>query len=311
MDFDDLRLFLHLSRTLHFGRTSQECHISASALSRSIQRLEQNVGQQLFDRDNRSVELTRAGARFTRFASDTLAEWDRVSGELAAPTERLRGQISIFATVTACQSFLPELLSRFRQAYPDIHIRLETGYAADALSMLETNSVDVTVAALPPKVPKALVTRVLTYTPLIFIGPTRPCDVSRRIDEDAIDWARLPLVLPAFGLARQSVDRWLKARGISPTIYSEVTGNEAILSLVSTGCGVGVVPSLVMEQSPLRVNVRALDVDAELGEFRIGVCCRRKSLNNALVAAFWENTTATARSDEARAKGQRGSLSTG
>jgi LysR family positive regulator for ilvC len=69
-----------------------------------------------------------------------------------------------------------------------------------------------------------------------------------------------------------------------------VTGNEAILSLVSTGCGVGVVPSLVMEQSPLRVNVRALDVDASLGEFRIGVCCRRKSLNNPLVAAFWEST---------------------
>ncbi len=311
MDFDDLRLFLHLSRTLHFGRTSQECHLSASALSRAIQRLEQDVGQQLFDRDNRSVELTPAGTRFTRFAADTLAEWDRVSGELAAPTERLSGQISIFATVTACQSFLPELLSRFRQAYPDIHIRLETGYAADALSMLENSSVDVTVAALPAKIPKALVTRVLTYTPLIFIGPTRPCDVSRRMDENSIDWSRVPLVLPAFGLARRSVDRWLKAQGISPTVYSEVTGNEAILSLVSTGCGVGVVPSLVMEQSPLRVNVRALDVEAPLGEFRIGVCCRRKSLNNPLVAAFWESTTKSPRSEEPRGKGQRAATQTG
>lgn len=304
MDFDDLRLFLHLSRTLHFGRTSQECHISASALSRSIQRLEQSVGQQLFDRDNRSVELTRAGARFVRFAADTLAEWERVSGELLAPAERLRGQIAIFATVTACQSFLPELLSRFRQAYPDIHLRLETGYAADALAMLENNSVDVTVAALPPKVPKALVTRVVTYTPLIFIGPTRPCDVSRRIDDDPIDWAHLPLVLPAFGLARQAADRWLKARTITPTVYSEVTGNEAILSLVSTGCGVGVVPSLVMEQSPLRGNVRAIDAEAPLGEFRIGVCVRRKSLNNPLVAAFWESTVTAARFDDGRAGGR-------
>jgi len=311
MDFDDLRLFLHLSRSLHFGRTSQACHISASALSRSIQRLEQDVGEQLFDRDNRSVELTRAGTRFARFAADTLAEWERVSGELSAPTERLQGQISIFATVTACQSFLPELLSRFRQAYPDIHIRLETGYAADALAMLETNSVDITVAALPPKVPKALVTRVVTYTPLIFVGPTRPCDVSRRIEEQPIDWAALPLVLPAFGLARKSLDRWLKARAISPNVYSEVTGNEAILSLVSTGCGVGVVPSLVMEQSPLRGNVRALAPDVSLGEFRIGVCCRRKALNNPLVAAFWESTTVAARLDDPRGKGQRHGATTG
>ena len=311
MDFDDLRLFLHLSRSLHFGRTSQECHISASALSRSIQRLEQDVGEQLFDRDNRSVELTRAGARFARFAADTLAEWERVSVELSAPTERLQGQISIFATVTACQSFLPELLSRFRQAYPDIRIRLETGYAADALAMLENNSVDITVAALPPKVPKALVTRVVTYTPLIFVGPTRPCDVSRRIEEQPIDWAALPLVLPAFGLARKALDRWLKARAIGPNVYSEVTGNEAILSLVSTGCGVGVVPSLVMEQSPLRGNVRALAPDVPLGEFRIGVCCRRKALNNPLVAAFWESTTVAARLDDPRGKGQRHGATTG
>jgi LysR family positive regulator for ilvC len=144
----------------------------------------------------------------------------------------------------------------------------------------------------------------VTHTPLIFIGPTRPGDVSRRIDDDPIDWALLPLVLPAFGLARTAVDRWLKARAITPTLYSEVTGNEAILSLVSTGCGVGVVPTLVMEQSPLRVNVRAIYGQASLGQFRIGVCCRRKSLNNPLVAAFRESTAAAARFDGSRAGGK-------
>ncbi len=300
MDFDDLRLFLNLTRTLHFGRTSHECHISPSALSRAIQRLERSVEQQLFERDNRSVELTEAGARLRQFAAETLTQWERVSAELGGPTERLRGSISIFATVTACQSFLPELLSRFRQSHPDIHIRLETGYAADALGMLESKSIDVTVAALPEKIPRSLVARVLTYTPLIFVGPTRPCDVSRRIEGDPVDWGQLPLVLPAFGLARQAADRWLARRDITPQIYSEVTGNEAILSLVSTGCGVGVVPSLVMERSPLRVNVRAVDSQGPLGEFKIGVCCRRKALNGPLVAAFWESTSATARGEEGR-----------
>lgn len=297
MDFDSLRLFLHLSRSLHFGRTSHECHISPSALSRAIQRLEKSVGQPLFDRDNRSVELTHAGTRFVQFASDTLSSWERLSEELEAPSARLRGTISIFATVTACQSFLPELLSRFRQTHPDIHIRLETGYAADALAMLETQAVDITVAALPDRIPKPLVTRVVTHTPLIFVGPTRPCDVSRRIAADPIDWARLPLVLPAFGLVRRAVDRFFEARGVTPQVYSEVTGNEAILSLVSTGCGVGVVPSLVMERSPLRQNVRALPGEGPLGELVIGVCCRRRALKSPLVAAFWESTgAATARS---------------
>ena len=54
MDYDDLRLFLHLSRTLHFGRTSRECHISPSALSRTVQRLERELGWPLLERDHRT-----------------------------------------------------------------------------------------------------------------------------------------------------------------------------------------------------------------------------------------------------------------
>ena len=64
MDYHDLRLFLHLSRTLHFTRTSRECSISLSALSRTVQRLEGEVGHALFVRDRRSVELTPAGELF-------------------------------------------------------------------------------------------------------------------------------------------------------------------------------------------------------------------------------------------------------
>ena len=69
-----------------------------------------------------------------------------------------------------------------------------------------------------------------------------------------------------------------------------MTGNEAILSLVSTGCAVGVVPQLVMDQSPLQGNVRALDVEPRLGEFRVGLCTVRSRLSDPLVAAFWEAT---------------------
>lgn len=290
MDFEELRLFLHLSRSLHFGNTSSQCHISASALSRAIQRLERDVGHALFERDNRSVQLTAQGVRFQRFASRVLDERDQLDQALSQKAERLRGTISIFATVTACQSFLPDLLSRFRRTYPDIHVRLETGYAASALSMLDRGDVDIAVAALPEHIPARWVTRIVVYTPLEFVAPALACDVSRRVEERPIDWAALPVVLPAQGLARVAVDRWFRQRRVSPNVYSEVTGNEAILSLVSTGCAVGVIPRLVMEQSPLFGNVRALDVEPKLGEFRVGLCTGKSRLSDPLVAAFWEAT---------------------
>lgn len=290
MDFAELRLFLHLSRSLHFGHTSSECHISASALSRAIQRLERDVGHALFERDNRSVQLTAQGLRFQQFASKVLDEREQLEQALTQKAEQLSGSISIFATVTACQSFLPDLLSRFRRTYPDIHVRLETGYAQSAFSMLDRGAVDVAVAALPERVPQRWVTRIVAYTPLTFVAPALACDVSRRVEQRPIDWSALPVVLPASDLARVAVDRWFRKRRVAPNVYSEVTGNEAILSLVSTGCAVGVVPQLVMDQSPLQGNVRALDVEPKLGEFRVGLCTGRTRLSDPLVAAFWEAT---------------------
>jgi LysR family positive regulator for ilvC len=295
MDYDSLRLFLHLSRTLRFLQTSRECHISPSALSRSIQRLERDVGWPLLSRDRRTVRLTPEGARFAEHARDTLERWERLGRELRERPNALSGTIAIFASVTACQSFLPGMLSGFRQRFPDIHIRLETGYAADALEMLAGGAVDVAVAALPDRVPAALVARVVVHTPLAFIAPASACEVQRLVARRPIPWAAVPIVLPASGLARHSADRWFRRRRITPLVYSEVAGSEAIMSLVSLGCGVGIVPRLVMERSPLHDQVQALrapDADSDLGEFRVGVCTQRKSLKSPLVRAFWESIDA-------------------
>jgi LysR family positive regulator for ilvC len=294
MDYDSLRLYLHLSRTLHFLRTSRECHVSPSTLSRSIQRLEQEAGWPLLERDRRTVRLTPEGARFAEHARDTLERWERLRRDLGdQDTAVLRGTIAIFASATACQSFLPELLSGFRQQHPEIHIKLETGYAADALEMLDRGRVDVSVAALPRTVPRALVSRVLLHTPLVFVAPTAACEVERLCAARPLSWEALPVVLPAGGLAREAADRWFKRHRVAPPVYGEVPGSEAILALVSLGCGVGVVPRLVFDKSPLRADdhLRVLPFGQgqdDLGEFRVGVCTQRRKLASPLVRAFWD-----------------------
>jgi len=296
MDHDALRLFLHLSRTLRFLQTSRECHISPSALSRAIQRLERDVGCRLFERDRRTVRLTPEGTRLAAHTRDVLDRWDQVTRELRGSSGKLEGTIALFASVTACQSFLPGILSGFRERFPDIHIRLETGYAVDALEMLAEGRVDVTVAALPARVPAPLTARVLLHTPLVFVAPASPCEVQRQIARRPLPWAELPIILPASGLARADADRWFRRKRIAPRIYSEVPGSEAILSLVSLGCGVGIVPRIVMDKSPLRAEVRALPVEPEIGEFRVGVCTQRRKLQSPLVRAFWDALHEDARS---------------
>lgn len=287
MDEDTLRIFLSLTSTLHFGRASKQVHKSPSAVSRTLTRLEEQLGQTLFERDNRRVKLTPQGEVFQRYASESLARLDELRQALKLGNESLRGTIAVFASVTACQSFLPPLLSRFREAYPAVQLKLETGYAVDALSRLSSGEVDVTVAALPSRVPRHLVSRVVAVTPLIFVAPSAPCEVSRRVDKRSIDWAEVPMILPAQGLARDAADRWFRLRKVKPEVYSEVMGNEALLALVSTGCGVGVVPKLVMDRSPLSADVRKLDVEPRVGEFHVGVCAEQRSLASPVVSAFW------------------------
>jgi len=277
-----------LSRALHFGRASRECHLSPSALSRSIQRIETEVGHRLFERDNRSVSLTPAGVEFQSYAAEALTRWERLRERLEDRGRRLEGTLSIFATVTACHSFLPRILGRFRQAHPGIHLRIETGNAASALEHLEEEGVLVSVAPLPARTPRHLRTRPIAQTPLLFVAPRAEGEVSRLVDRRPIPWADVPLVLPESGPAREDVDRWFRRRGLSPPIYSEVPGNEAILSLVSLGCGVGAVPRLVLEKSPLRSELRNLEVRPRLERLRIGLCVKARKLRSPLVRAFWE-----------------------
>ena len=113
--------------------------------------------------------------------------------------------------------------------------------------------------------------------------------VTELLTRDEVPWAEVPMVLPSSGLARDSVDRWFRKKRITPKIYGEAPGSEAILSLVSLGCGVGIVPRLVADQSPLRSSLSVLDIEPKLVPFRVGVCTEKKQLRSPVVRAFWES----------------------
>ncbi len=93
MDHRALQQFLNLAETLHFGRAAEAAHVSPSALSRSIRRLEQEAGAELFERDNRRVSLTPAGRLFLDYARSALGDWDAVRNALMARGAELQGEL--------------------------------------------------------------------------------------------------------------------------------------------------------------------------------------------------------------------------
>jgi LysR family transcriptional regulator, positive regulator for ilvC len=97
--------------------------------------------------------------------------------------------------------------------------------------------------------------RQLGRTPTVFVAPRVEGPVRDAVTTRRIDWSRVPLVIPTHGVTRDYLNDWAARKAIVPTIYAEIEGHEAILALVALGCGVGVVPKLVLDNSALRDQV--------------------------------------------------------
>ncbi|HHX83132.1 MAG TPA: HTH-type transcriptional activator IlvY, partial [Pseudomonadaceae bacterium] len=153
------------------------------------------------------------------------------------------------------------------------------------LGRVQEEQEDLGIAALPTELPRQFCVHTIAVTPLVFIAPL---DRGEFHVAEPPDWSGIPMILSESGLGRERVDRWFKEQHIKPRIYAQVAGNEAIVSMVSLGFGVGLVPKLVVDNSPLAHTIRVLEVDHDMESFNIGVCVLRRKLSNPLIKAFWD-----------------------
>ncbi len=287
MDTKSLQLFAHLAHSLHFGRTARANHLSPSALSRAIQRLEQELGIPLLQRDNRSVRLTPAGERFAEFARVQLNQWQQFRDTLAPADPALRGSLKIYCSVTAAYSHLPGVLDPFRQAHPGVEIQLTTGDAASALTQLSAQQADVAIAASDGPLPASFQFTTLDQIAVAIIAPTVSCAVQRQLDQPQIDWPQVPLILPEHGQTRQRLAHWYRSKGVGkPKITATVAGHEALISMVALGCGVGIAPLVALEHSPMKNRIRPLSAPGEIPPFLLGIGCLSKRRQEPIITAL-------------------------
>lgn len=290
MDMRPLKHFLALANTLHFGRASDACHVSPSTLSRSIRQLEETLGVVLFERDNRHVVMTPQGTAFQTYARETLEQWEQLRLSLQNGARRLTGEISVYCSVTASYSFLYALLSKFRTHHPGIELKLHTGDPAEAMARVLAGDEDMAITPRPRRAPDALAFKSLTRAPLVFIAPRAPAAWVPATPESpsAAQWRNVPMILSEAGLSREFANTWFRALGVTPQIYAQVAGHEAIVSMVGLGFGIGVVPKIVLDNSPLQERVRVLPVKPELPHYDVGLCVLERRLRSPLIRALWD-----------------------
>ena len=289
MNIRDLKLFLHLCETCHFGMSADAMHVSPSTLSRQIQRLEEQFGHQLFVRDNRQVQITHEGEKVKRFALQVVNLHQQLKQELDQSDQQLVGELTLFCSVTAAYSHLPDILDRFRIHYPLVEIKLSTGDAADAVEKIQSNQADLAIAGKPKQLPAGVEFIKLGEIEMVLLIPKLNSSFSDKLHQKQPDWHNIPFILPEHGPSRQRIDLWFKQQKIiSPRIYATVAGHEAIVSMVALGCGVALLPKVVMENSPERVRERITEWSTNLMEpFDVGICVQKRRLSEKIISAFW------------------------
>jgi LysR family positive regulator for ilvC len=292
MDTRALAVFLSVADTLNFSRSSELLHMSVSAVSRTIQRLEDELGQPLLERDNRRVCLTGAGREFREYARNSVAEWQQLRRKLGTD-EELAGEVSLYCSVTATYSVLAPILEAFRGTHPSVEIMMHTGDQADGISRILDGQDDVAVSGRPSQLPRRLEFLPLLESPLQFCMPAADCAVRDLVmagdgAEGDVDWGGIPFIVPERGVTKELLDNWFSERGIRPRIYAQVAGHEAIVAMVGLGLGIGIAPQLVIEASGMAPRVSPIPVSDGLPPLTVGLCSLGQRLASPLVKSLWD-----------------------
>ena len=149
-------------------------HVSPSTLSRQIQRLEEDLGQPLFVRDNRTVTLTEAGEELRIFAQQTLLQYQQLRHHRPAGAVAFR-RAAYFLFRDRCLQPSSPILDRFRAEHPSVEIKLTTGDAADAMEKVVTGEADLAIAGKPETLPGAVAFSMLENLAVVLIAPALPC----------------------------------------------------------------------------------------------------------------------------------------
>lgn len=295
MDQKLLQVFLSVCATRNFTHTATDLHMSVSAVSRAIARLEDDLGQVLFDRDRRGIRPTSAAQRLRPYADNAIAEW-RALQQSFREGGAVAGELRIYCSVTASRRLLSPLLKAYRSAHPAVDVRLQTGDQADGLEQVRSGRADVAMIASPQQLPASIAFRPVEQSPLLIClppggsgqAPARPMRQRSRRAYQAAELSNRAWILPERGVTRDITDAWLRSHfDREPPVYARVAGHEAIAAMVALGLGVGIVPRLVVEASGLADELE-LRAAPDLPFITIGLCARAGRVADPVVAALFE-----------------------
>ena len=261
MELRQLQQFIAVAETLNFRRAAERLHMAQPPLSVAIRKLEEEVGAQLFERQPRGVALTAAGIAALGLAQRCLVDAGALRDAAQAAAGGERGLLRVGFVGSATYALMPRLLPAFRKRYPDVELVLRESANLELLAQVESGELDIGLVRYPTGSASALRFEVVERDVFCAVLPAshalarkKRLTLAMLAREPFIDYAstRVPGLHAMVMLAFQQA-------GLSPRVSQEAIQVQTVISLVQSGMGVALVPSVSARLAAREVVFRPVD----------------------------------------------------
>ena len=285
MELRQIRSFLSIAETLHFGRTAELIHLSQPALSLQIRALEEEIGVRLFERNRRKTALTAAGGAFREDAAAAVSHLDQAIRRARLAANGKLGLLRVGFIPTAGNEIVPNIVRQFRDSNPEVEFSLRNILTTDQIQMLGDGSLDIGFLRLPiGEHPELDVVRVhrepfVVVTPLSHkLAKRKRVALHELSGQDFVMYERS--YAPGF---HDLIFGMLRDAGVIPNVCQTAGQMPTLISLVDSGMGISILPASAVKHSGASVVASEIAGKIAMSEIAIAV---NKGNRAAAVANF-------------------------
>ncbi len=297
MTLEQLRIFVAVAEHEHVTQAARHLNLTQSATSAAIAALESRYAVKLFDRIGRGIALTEAGRLFLVEAKAVLARSLAAETILADLAGLKRGALSLAASQTVGNYWLPSVMHRFQSAYPGIALALTLGNTQTVAAEVREGTADIGFIEGDIDDPMLVAHAVAQDRLVLIAAPTHPW--AKTPPGNAKEFANAKWICREPGSGTRSVlETALPALGMGRDdlrIALELPSNEAVCAAVEAGAGVTIISRLVVERALKAGSLFAIGVDMPTRNFSI--LRRKERYITQASAAFHGLATAWPESD--------------
>ena len=286
MDINQLEVLVTVARERSFSRAAEVLGRTQPAISQSIRRLEQEIGERLFDRSSKDGTLTPAGEVLLDHAQQMLNLRNSATRSMQDLRELQEGKVSISANEHTVFYLLPVIVE-FRRRHPKIKVEVHRGVASRIPKEVTSREVELGVISFTPSEQSIKAIPMMTDSLVVIVSPSHPFAGRDIISINDLG-DQILIAHNAHSPYRQSVIAAFEKSHTPMNIAIELPSLEAIKRIVELGAGVALVPRLTADGEIAAGRLAALRIKELKLERRLNIIYRKNSVLSHAAAAFIE-----------------------